>query len=239
MFSNSQAENKHIQIVYSSKDNKIFQCIKKDNSVSKNNSYNEFIFNLHIAPFDPIAPTQLGLEAQLENIASQAQNIPSNQIFQDLLGMALPPQYQTVQDFYNIVFSKRSFTKGYYSNGCYNKGKLQPDYKLSLDKINGQAVSLGTIKNLLIGQEMLLPPQPAAAPVVVATGDHLGVPPAAASDDDPIPDNIANDSSNDSDPNSLAAILDDTLKFSNNTDANTEAAVHSGENAEDTSDISS
>jgi hypothetical protein len=40
LFLNSQAENKHIQIVYSSKDNKMFQCIKKTGAISKNNSYN-------------------------------------------------------------------------------------------------------------------------------------------------------------------------------------------------------
>ncbi len=226
LFSNLPGENKHIQIVYSSKDNKMFQCIKKTGTISKNNSYNEFIFNLHIAKSDPTALDQLGLEAQLENIGFQALNISNDQIFQDLLAMELPPQYQTVQDFYNIVFAKGSYPNGYHFKGRYYKGKFQPEYHLKLDKVNGTVVPLSDIKHLSIGQEMLAPLPPATVTPIVANNPVL--PPA-------IPDNQVNNSAEDSDTTKLAAILDDILQISKDTDSNTDV-VSSGENSEDALD---
>jgi hypothetical protein len=147
--------------------------------------------------------------------------------------MEITPQHQTVQNFYDTVFHKASYPNGYYSNGrYYNKGKFQSDYKLKLDKVNGIVVALSSIKNLPIGQEMLaLTP---AAIQLATSNDDAGILPAAANlDDTTIPDNIANNSSEDSDPNLLAAVLDNILKINDDTDANT-GAVHSGESAEDT-----
>ncbi|MCP5370067.1 MAG: hypothetical protein H6909_05220 [Rickettsiaceae bacterium] len=148
-FSNSGAKNKHIQIVYSSKDNKIFQCIKKDGSVSKNNSYNELIINLHMVP----GLTEDSLAAQLEKIASAAQKVKNNQIFRELLAIEITPQYQIVQDFYNTVF-----------NTGYSK-----KYKVKLDK----NADLKTINHLKIGEEMLLLPQSTPLPVVANNNEII------------------------------------------------------------------
>lgn len=230
--------NRHIQIVYSD-DSKKFDCLDGNgNQILDQNSaprttHNELIFNLHLK-YKPNA--NKSLQTQLEDIATpqQVQNISQDVSFEKLFATEITNfSNSAVQEFYNYCY-----------NPTQNFTILELDKTIQTKKLNNyqakqkKETEINNILNMHISQDTLeIIPQPDAAPVA-PTDDNPGIPHATNLDDNPIPNNIVNNSSEDSDPNSLIPILDNILKINDDTDANTEA-VHSGESAEDTPEISS